>query len=241
MYLLGRGETVELKRRQKEILSNLGIENVGKLPKAWKWMATRPDADYESFIHCFFKADYPYTSEIYASLLGEAPFYRLEKWMQSQGYIPYVIKDSTATDCKITLTYANPLWGNDKPRGGFEYKIKHTGISVRYDPYFSDPCIIGLCIPNGLKNYLNHLEEISPSLQEFVLKHTKKCNGCRYCVQTDKTKSRPLNFITVKHGEKQENLCPYFPGYRFCWTELNDSLTDNIIGMLEFMDRFAKK
>lgn len=240
MFLLGQGEVVKLNKRQKVILERLGIYDVCELPAAWKWMAKRSEADLESFSHCFFKRDYPYESNIYASLLGAGDFYKLEKWMLEHGYERYVIKDSTATDCKMILTYANPVWSNEKPKGSFEYKIKHTGISVRYDSYFCEPCIMGICIPNGLKTYLEHFEEMEAVLKVFVMSKTKKCDGCKYCVQTDKSGQRPLACVNVEYEEKKALLCPYFPGFSYCWTSLDADLADNIIRMLVFMDSFAK-
>ena len=240
MFLLGQGESVKLNKRQKVVLERLGIRDVNELPAAWKWMARRSGADLENFSHCFFRTDYPYTSDIYASLLGKADFYKLEKWMKEHGYESHVIKDSPATDCKIILTYANPMWSKEKPKGSFEYKIKHTGVSVRYDPYFREPCIMGICIPNGLKTYLGHFEEMDEALKAFVMKKTKKCDGCKYCVQTDKTGQRPLASIPVEYEEQKALLCPYFPGFTYCWTSLDAELVDNIIRMLEFMDQFAK-
>lgn len=238
MFLLGQGETVKLNKRQKVVLERLGISNVNELPVAWEWMATRPGADLESFSHCFFKEDYPYTSDIYASLLGENDFHKLEKWMIEHGYERYVIR---GTDCNIVLTYANPKWSKDEPKAGFEYKVKHTGISVRYVPYFRDPCIMGIFIPNGLKPYLEHFEEMEDALKAFVMKKTKKCDRCKYCVQTDKTGQRPLACIDVEYEEQKALLCPYFPGFSYYWTSLNPDLIDNIIRMLEFMDRFSKR
>ena len=241
MFLLGKGEAIKLNKRQKEILSRLGISDLNELPVAWRWMASREGADFENFTLCFFREDYPYTSDIYASLLGKKAFDKLEIWMLGHGYRAYTIKDSPATDCRIILTYANPVWSKDMPKGSFEYKIKHTGISVRYDPYFLNPCIIGLYIPNGLQIYLEHFQEMPDILKSFVICHTKKCNGCRYCVQRDKTGTRPLACVTVKYQNERASLCPYFPGFSYCWTSLNEKLVDDMIEMLSFMDRFGGK
>lgn len=240
MFLLGQGEHVNLNKRQKEIFARLEIEDTLHLPTAWEWMASRPGTDLERFAHCFFKTGYPYTSDIYANLLGNTAFHKLENWMLERGYLRYDIKDSPATDCKIILTYANPSWSKDAPKGSFEYKIKHTGISVRYDPYFKEPCVLGVCIPNGLKTYLEHFGEMDPKLRDFALRNTKKCDGCRYCVQTDKTGNRPLSSIGVEHEGNQYLLCPYFSGFTFCWTSIEEGLADKIIALLDFMDRFAK-
>jgi len=241
MYLIGQDSNVKINKRQQEILSRLGINNYSKLPTAWTWMANRPGANIVAFMYCLFDKDYPYSSDIYASLLGEASFRKLENWMIKQGYKRFDIHNITASDCKLTLTYANPLWSKESPKGGFEYKIRHTGISVQYDFYVQQPVVFGLCIPDGLKTYLNVFDSMSTKNQSFVVNHTKKCDGCGYCVQTDKTGSLPLAFIQINYEQKKYNLCPYFPGYCYSWTSINDDLVDQLIEMLSFMDKFIPK
>jgi hypothetical protein len=238
MYLIGRGLDVKINKRQQEILSRFGINNYGKLPPTWTWMANRPESNYIEFAFCLFDRDYPYTSDIYAGLLGESAFCKLENWMIARGYKRHNIYNVIAADCKLSLTYANPLWDKNPPRGGFEYKIKHTGISAIYEPTVQNPAIFGLCIPNGLKTCLGTFDSMNRKMQEFVVNQTKKCNGCKYCVQTDKTGSRPLAYIPVAHEQKTYNLCPYFPGYYYSWTSINDDLADQLIEMLAFMDKF---
>jgi hypothetical protein len=242
MYLLGQGSTeVKIDKRQKEILSKLGINNYNKLPKAWTWMAKRKESNIIDFKHCLFDKNYPYTSDIYAGLLGEAAFRKLENWMISQGYRRYDIYNLIASDCKLSLTYANPLWDKTPPRGGHEYKIRHTGISAQYDYFTQEPAIFGLCIPNGLKIFLNNFQTMETKTKNFVFSRTKKCDNCRYCVQTDKTNSRPLAYISINYENKNYNLCPIFPGYSFSWTNINNELVEQIIGMLKFMDKYIEE
>lgn len=88
---------------------------------------------------------------------------------------------------------------------------------------------------------MEHFEEMADALKAFVMNRTKKCNGCKYCVQTDKTGQRPLACINVKYKEENVLLCPYFPGFTYCFTRLDAELADNIIMMLDFMDQFAKQ
>lgn len=239
MFLLGQSNDIKLNKRQQIILSTLGIEDFTNLPTAWVWMSKRKEANLTSFSYCLFHSDYPYTSDIYARLLGEAAFKKLEEWMLAKGYKRFDIYDVTASDCKLSFTIANPKWSGNPPKGGFEYKIKHTGISARFDSYVKNPPIFGLCIPNGLKPYLMAFDSMDKELQGFVVKHTKKCDGCKYCVQTDKTGSRPMAYIRVEFEDNEYELCTYFPGYNYCWTHIDDNLAKELIKMLSFMDRFA--
>jgi hypothetical protein len=133
MYLVAKGSVVKFNKRQQIVLSKLGINDFSKLPKAWIWMSNCPESNVITFSNCFLKNDYLYTLDIYARLLGEQAFRKLENWMIEQGYKRFDIYNVTASDCKLSLTYANPLWSNESPNGGFEYKIRHIGISALYD------------------------------------------------------------------------------------------------------------
>jgi hypothetical protein len=86
MYLAAQDSAVKFNKKQQNILSKLGINDFTKLPKAWTWMSNRPESNFAAFSHCLFKKDYPYTADLYARLLGEQAFRRLENWMIERGY-----------------------------------------------------------------------------------------------------------------------------------------------------------
>ena len=239
MFLMGQGSDAAMNKRELVILSKLGIDDYSKLPAAWVWMSTRDDANVGAFTYCLFRKDYSYSADVYARLLGEEVFRKLEHWMIGNGYKHFDIYKTTASECKLSLTIANPKWSGSSPSGGCEYGIRHTGISVMYDYYVQDPVILGLCIPNGLKSFLEAFGTMDNALQKFIVSRTKKCDACRYCVQTDKTGSRPLACISVNYEGMDYQLCPYFPGYNYAWTHIDDSLVDALERMLTFMDGFA--
>jgi hypothetical protein len=239
MFLLGQGADVKLNKKQQAVLSKLGAD-ITSLSAAWRWMSTRPGASLTAFSYCLFDENHSYTPDIYARLLGEMTFRKLENWMTGQGYKPYDIYNVIASECKLSLSYANPAWSKERPNGGFEYKVKHTGIAARYDPCIKEPAVFGLCIPKGLmKPLIESFDSMSERLKGFVVQQTTKCWNCRYCVQTDKTGSRPMAYLPVCHEQKEYNLCTYFPGYSYCWTGIDDDLADQLIEMLSFMDKFA--
>ena len=239
MFSAGRGEAFDVNRRQADILQRLGIDDLTHLPAAWIWMASRESANLLFFSRCFFRRDYSYVTDIYSRLLGEAAFRRLEAWMLAQGYERFDIYDIMTSDWKLSLTIANRKWSPSVPIGGSEYKIRHTGIAAKFEPYLQNPTTLSLCIPGGLKVFLEAFDSMDNNLQSFVVNHTKHCDNCRYCVQTDKTGRRPLARVAVTFGLDKLQLCPYFPGFSYRWTSLDDDLVDSLIGMLSFMDRFA--
>jgi len=239
MFLLGQSENVILSKRQLIILSKLGIDDIGNLPSVWLWMSKRESANLQAFSYCLFDKDYPYTSDIYAKLLGKTAFKVLENRMIENGYKRYNITNVIASDCKLSLTIANPKWDSIPPRGGFEYKIRHTGISAQYEFFTAKPAVFGLCIPNGMKVYLQAFDSMDNKLQRFVVDRTKKCDVCKYCVQTDKSGTRPLAYIPITYENNQYRLCTYFPGYNYSWNNIDDDLANELIDMLSFMDQFA--
>lgn len=237
MYAMGAGEAVKLNKRQAVVLARLGMAPGEPLPDAWVWMSTRPGASLLAFSRCMFDAEYPYLSDLYARLMGnEAAFRRLEGWMLQHGYERFLITNTTASDDRASLTYANPAWGATPPKGGFEYGMRHTGVSMRYDIYVANPQVLGVCIPGGMKAFLEKFGEMDAGLQAFVASRNKPCNNCGYCTQTDKTGKRAKAFVPIEHDGKKYAMCTYFQGGRFCFSALTDELVDMIIAFLGFMD-----
>lgn len=238
MYQMGIDRTiVKCSKRQRVILERLGIRETDALPAPWIWMSTREGANLLAFSRCLFKTDYPYPSNVFARLLGDVDaFHRLEKWLTERGYMQYFYLNG-----QMSMDFANLSWDINPPRGGFDSKIRHTGISVRYDELVKEPQVLGLCIPNGMRDYLEAFDRMDAHLQEFVVACTKKCDSCRFCLQTDKTGKRAKAYIPVTHHSTTYQLCSYFPGYSYCWSSINEALADNLIAMMLFMDSFLHK
>jgi hypothetical protein len=79
---------------------------------------------------------------------------------------------------------------------------------------------------------------MNDKVKNFVIITSKKCDGCGYCVQTDKTGKRPLIFVNV--GDHK--ICPLFCGFQYRWRSINEEIVDNIIEMLKFIDEtFAER
>ncbi|MCL2362196.1 MAG: hypothetical protein FWC73_10340 [Defluviitaleaceae bacterium] len=238
MFQLGQGTEISFSKRESAVLQKLGVGDFTSLPPGWIWMATRPNADLYTFSHCHFSKGYFYTSDVYSRILGETAFRGLGDWMISHGYQRFDIPVGLAAGyTTMSLVYANPLWSKALPRGDSHYKVKHTGICVNYNPCFDISVELGLCIPGGLmKAIIESFDVMSAGLKKFFMKHVAKCWNCKYCIQTDKTGKRPMAYIPTVYEEKSHNLCTYYPGYGFRWTNLDDSLAEELMEMLAFMD-----
>jgi len=242
MFHAGQGLEVKFKKKQLYLLSLAGVEDISDLPVAWKWMATRKDANLSAFTYCLFKQNHVYSPAVYKTVFNVEAFEKLDKWMNKNGYKQYDIYDTTASECKLSLSYINPAWSTDPPNGGYLYKVKHTGIAVELDFSIEPPAVLGLCIPKNLMKPLTEsFDSMNDSLKEFFIKQAIKCWDCRYCVQTDKTGKRPLAYVDVTHKQTDYKICTYFPGYSFNWSNLDIAISEHIIELLDYMDTFAPK
>jgi len=224
-------EQLGLHQRMESDRTVLNHNDHAEMFQAWTWMATRPGASFLDFTRCLFRENYPYASNIYARLSGnEAAFRRLERYLIENSYTRMDNWDGT-----LTLDYYKTHGDKPPTKGGFQYGIRHTGISASYDLLMDSPQVFGLCIPR-MKEILRTFDKLSSRAQDLVFARTKRCDGCRYCVQTDKTGKRPLANMQVSLDGKELRLCPYFPGYTYCWTGLSDDLVDDMIAMLGSMD-----
>lgn len=237
LFSIGRGESVALRKRQAQILSRLGVSLDSPVLPALKWMAMRDGANIDTFSRCLFDPDYPYEEEIYAKLLGDTDaFRRLIGWLSGHGYSRFILSDTPASDDKHALTYANLAFHREPPRGGFEYGVKHTGVSMRHDYYAQNPAVLGLLIPGGMRPHLLRFAEMGETLQSFVMERARRCDGCGYCVQTDKTGKKPRACVPIEHGGATHSLCTYFPGFSYCVTALSGPIVERMISFLAFMD-----
>jgi len=235
-------EAAEIKKKHLNVLPRLGLkldnrvlscDKLDNLFSAWKWMATRENATVVSFSRGMFDPEYSYTQDIYATLLGdEKEFERLVQYLKKSGYSRVDLKRGP-----YTLDYVKQNVEKDVPLGDPKHGDPyHYGISAEYKPDAAIPQFLILRILD-MKYILLKFELQSNNLQKFIIQHAKKCDNCRYCTQTDKSGKRPQLYIDVFHEGAAYRICPLYPGFNFCFTELDEELTMNLMAFLDFMDR----
>lgn len=213
----------------------LFYDNGQALFRAWKWMATRPNASKLSFSRCLFNSEYSYASDIFSRLLGnEKAFASLEQYLIENGYTRMDNRDN-----HIALDYVKNYAKKDMPVKDAWAERSHAGISLEYHVDVAKPACISLRVPR-LKELLNGFDLMEDALKEFVVKTNKKCDHCRYCVQTDKTEKRNLIYIPVSLGQEY-NLCPLFPGFSYCWDFIDEPLGSSMRSLLSFIDVTIKE
>lgn len=85
---------------------------------------------------------------------------------------------------------------------------------------------------------LKKFDELSENTKKLIIQRTKRCDACRYCVQTDKTGKRPFAAIKVSEGS---TMCPYYPGFNFAFEQLTKQDVDWIIDFLTDMERIVTR
>ncbi len=251
---------VKIPAAHRRVLSALGVQETrGKdtvcldcgnagLAEAWRWMATREDAVEVSrwvtredvlrllFSRCLFHPAHSYATDIFRPLFENTQaFERLVAFLEENGY-----ERTDNRDGRVALDYAKEYGPKPSPLKDAWAERTHGGISLQYDWQMDEPACLCLRVPM-LAELLRRVDEMDGRTRRFLVGTTKKCNGCRYCVQLDKTGKRPLASVPVTEGGQTVRLCPIFPGYTYCWTRLDDGLVDDLIAALTCFDRcFAK-
>jgi hypothetical protein len=207
-----------------KLLAEISLRHV-KAPKDDK------QKPYLLFSRGIFDPFAPYTREVFGNMLddeGRASFYALTDFLDEAGYTRI---DNKEFNNRVALDYiknygdpnAELKWAwSERTRGGIEvvyHEVRRNqlAISMRI-PYFD--------------KILAASDKMPPDVKSFITGTSKKCDNCRYCVQTDKTGKRPLRFVKI--GEY--NICPLFCGFQYTWKSLTPQITANIIALLKFID-----
>jgi hypothetical protein len=207
---------------------------------AWTWLAVEADRTAPTtgpahvppvrFSHCLYSDTYPYTKDMLLRLAGDSPgLLTLIEFFEKEGYTLIYNRDN-----QINVDWVKAYGKPDDPLKGWWGERTHGGLAFEYDWIRKNPMLFGLRIPE-FKTLLQHFETMPDQVKAFVVQHTKHCDDCGYCTQTDKTGKRPRAFITVEH-DGQHELCTMFPGFSYTWQQLDDAVAADIQAFLTFTD-----
>ena len=198
------------------------------LTEAWQYLAATWPEGAPGFERCWFDPAWPYMETAMARLYDAAPYKRLTTWINENGYKQYPCV--TRPDA---LDYAKSVKSEETPLGYAIHGDKdHYGFTLEYRYEARVPQHFEVRLLR-FADLLKRCDQLSKKTQQMILTHVKHCDGCRYCVQTDKTGKRPLAAIPLG-GEK---LCPLFPGFSFARSELTMDETEGTIALLTDMER----
>ncbi|WP_040950504.1 hypothetical protein [Gorillibacterium massiliense] len=239
------GSDLKISRSHLSVLEEAGIITVkeedgnrplfhaqkDELMPAWKWMASKPGASVLAFSRCMFDSERSYPRGIYERLSGdEAAFRALVEYLEANGYARIDNRDH-----QVALDYVKNYDRKDMPVKDAWAERTHAGISAKYDPHVKQPAYFCLRVPK-MKEVLGRFDSMDDEVKSFVVASNKKCDGCNYCTQTDKTGERGHSSIIVSHNGKEYELCLLFPGFYYCWVALDEGLVSGMIRYLRFID-----
>lgn len=134
------------------------------------------------------------------------------------------------------LDYVKKIVPGDVPLGNSLHgDPNHYGLAAEYKPEIAEPPYLLVRILD-MKNILLKFDRMPAALRDFIVRYAKECDHCGYCTQTDKSgKRKSLEIDVYRDGSKF--ICPLYPGFNFCFTQLDQALTEDLIAFLGFMHK----
>jgi hypothetical protein len=207
---------------------------------AWTWLAadatrTAPTTGPAHvppvrFSRCLYSDTYPYTRDVLLRLADDSSgLPALIDFFEKEGYTLVCNRDN-----QVNVDWVKSYGKADDPLKGWWGERVHSGLAFEYSWIQKNPMLFGLRIPM-FKTLLQHFDAMPNQVKEFVVRHTKHCDACGYCTQTDKTGKRPRAFMTVEYNGEHA-LCTMFPGFGYTWQSLGRSVVADIQAFLTFTD-----
>ncbi len=220
----------------------LSCDEHPELFPAWKLLSETSAGKKDPvmyFSHCMFDPEHSYPTDIYLNLLNDkSPLIKLRGYFEANGYLRVDCRENSREN-EISLDWVKNYGKKDEPLKASWAEREHGGLSIWFDFSKRNQVFFGLRVPR-YKELLARFDEMDDRLKEFVICKTKKCDGCGYCTQTDKTGIRRKQFVTVDH-KGSVNLCQLYPGFTYIWTAVNDDTASDIIAFLKFIDKIFGK
>ena len=201
-----------------------------KIPiEGLKLLAQVKEDNYIFFSRAIFNPVSPWSSELFGSMFeNKLAFDKLLDFLEKNGYLRVDNKDlSHGISLDYIKSYGSP---EDKLKWAWAERTR-AGIELIFEETKKNQPLLSMRIPY-YKEILTNIDSMSEVVRYFVVKTSKECNNCRYCVQTDKSGKRPLSYISIDN----KAICPLFCGFHFRWKTIDTEIVDNIIGLLQHID-----
>ncbi len=199
-----------------------------KLHQAVKYLAGKENSLW-LMQFCWFDSGYPYLEKVHEKFYDREQYQRLIDWLYEKGY-----RSSNSFGATLSLDFTKGISQKEMPVGYALHGDKyHYGFTFEYRPESREMQHCELRIIQ-FAEMLKRLDELSEKTKRLILLRTKICDGCRYCVQTDKTGKRPLAAIKLSDGTRR---CPYYPGFNYAYEWLKKEDVDDILAFLTDLEQ----
>gem|GEM_PF-6993681 len=238
----GLAITSKLTKKQLSQLTYMGLEMENGILKSRDYpnlfaaakLLAQKDGSLWPLMFCWFDDAISCLERTYAKLYDKVQYDKLTGWLRENGYC-------AGSHSGLSLDYYKKADDKERPLGfallGDKFHYGFT-FSINAETRVRQFCLIRIL---QFGQMLHHFDGLSEGTKKLILSRARRCGGCRYCVQTDKTGTRPRAAITISTGD---TICPYFPSYTFSFEYLNrdvDAIIDFLIDMEAIIKAGKKK
>lgn len=190
------------------------------------------DKKYVFFSRCVFDPTQNWIARVFDKLLqANGKLIETCEALEKRGYKRIDCKDGK----RISLDYVKPHGKKQMPVKISWADQTHSGIEVTYEELRLEPAFFWIRVPN-YKTVLANADKLPEKAVDFFVNCTKRCNGCKYCVQTDKTHTRPVAAISLKG----KALCPLYPSFTMNWRSFSAELAEAAVLIADTVDNLAE-
>ncbi|MCL2549014.1 MAG: hypothetical protein FWE76_07620, partial [Symbiobacteriaceae bacterium] len=157
--------------------------------------------------------------ECYGSYVPDATFFgSVEDYCRQHGYV-----------C------SNDEWDNRTVNWEKEYpKKKRILFSVFAQPWGQYQVMHTVRV-SDFQIVFAEFASMSDGLKQMIMDKASRCSGCRYCVQTDKSGTKPLAASHVTHNGVDKVICSYYPFWSL--REISSERADQLIELMSIAER----
>lgn len=186
---------------------------------------------YFLFSRGIFNTASPFTIDLFRELLGDENAYN----KLIQFFLTHDYRRIDNRENRISLDFVKNHSDKDTEVKSNWAERTHSGIEFGFEELRYNQLFIGLRVPY-FADVLKAMDKADDKIRNYVVHQSKRCDNCGYCTQTDKTGTRPRQYVPVQYDGKMYYICPLFCGYQYRWRKLNDEIVNNIIMFLSFVD-----
>ncbi len=198
-------------------------EKYPELFPAWKLLCNNNHISLKngisSFIYCMYDVSRYKAEHLFGKITGNSLLIRdLEDHFIKKGY-----------NCSFDdygIHWEKEYTDNQKGKADFffDWKRRDQMVYIFHVPSF--------------RQALASFDKMDNELKDITFSRTKKCDGCGYCTQLDKTgKRKPLALTLAYNGQKVEK-CPLFPN--LTWRLIDEREVNAIKRLFDFSEKVVR-
>jgi hypothetical protein len=164
---------------------------------AWKVHSSIPEEhvtrsqNMMNFIHGRFGGKQYTAVEMFGKICNQEHVAELESYFLSKGY--------TLVNDEMKVMYKKEYPKNQK-----------AFMEIYFDWRKKNQMVYNFKVPH-FTALMKSFDSMDDELQGFIVERTKNCDGCGYCIQTDKTGKRQRLALPLKFRGETLVKCPLFP------------------------------